>query len=351
MQKLTKRQLNILNFIKERSSAGNKEIKEFLKKEADEVSRVTVLRDIEKLLSENLISKNGAGRSVRYKEAVIGSALQYIDVEKYFANAPDERSVAFERFNFDVFKTLKHIFSDEELSELNKLNEEYRNRVKRMNKPALSREFERLTIELSWKSSHIEGNTYSLIDTEVLIKDKKEARGHKREEAVMILNHKTAFDYVLDKKSNFKNISTSKIENIQRLLVEDMGVGFGIRKNPVGIIGTRYMPLDNEHQIKEAMDRAVKLVNKTKDPFSKAILSAALISYIQPFEDGNKRTARIAADAILLAHDICPLSYRSIDESDYKKSVILFYEQNNIRFFKELFAGQFRFAVKNYFLG
>jgi Fic family protein len=74
-----------------------------------------------------------------------------------------------------------------------------------------------------------------------------------------------------------------------------------------------------------------------------------MIAYIQPFEDGNKRTSRILGNAILLAHDYCPLSYRSVDEVEYKKAVILFYEQNNAFYFKELFLEQFKQAVNKYF--
>jgi len=74
-----------------------------------------------------------------------------------------------------------------------------------------------------------------------------------------------------------------------------------------------------------------------------------LIAYIQPFEDGNKRTSRLMGNAVLLAHDICPLSYRSVKDSEYKKAVLLFYEQNNISYFKQLFIEQFKFAVNNYF--
>ena len=74
-----------------------------------------------------------------------------------------------------------------------------------------------------------------------------------------------------------------------------------------------------------------------------------MISYLQPFEDGNKRTSRILGNAILLANDICLLSYRSVNESDYKKGMILFYEQNYVKYFKELFVEQFKFAVDNYF--
>jgi Fic family protein len=74
-----------------------------------------------------------------------------------------------------------------------------------------------------------------------------------------------------------------------------------------------------------------------------------MIFYIQPFEDGNKRTARIIANAVLLANNVCPISYRSVDETDYKKAAVLFYEQNSARFFKQLFVEQFKFAVDNYF--
>ena len=94
----------------------------------------------------------------------------------------------------------------------------------------------------------------------------------------------------------------------------------------------------------------VKISNTPKEPFSKAILAMVLISYIQPFEDGNKRTARLTGNAVLLAHNACPLSFRSVNEVDYKKALIIFYEQNNLRFFKELFMEQFKFSSETYFL-
>ena len=74
-----------------------------------------------------------------------------------------------------------------------------------------------------------------------------------------------------------------------------------------------------------------------------------MVAYIQPFNDGNKRTGRLIANAILMAYNTCPLSYRSVSEEEYKKEIILFYEQNNIGYFKKLFMEHFEFAVKNYF--
>jgi len=350
MSKLTTRQLKIFNFIKERKEAGNKEILEYLQKEIDQISRITAIRDINILLDEGLIKKEGKGRNVKYSTTTKSFILAYFDVEKYFKIEPDQRQIAYGRFNFNIFKELKNIFSKEESLELKRLNSKYQQRLKKLTSAILKKELERITVELSWKSSKLEGNTYSLIDTEVLIKEHKEAKGHTKEEAIMILNHKNALDYILDKKSDFKKITLRKIEDIHRLIVKDLDVETGIRKQMVGITGTRYRPLDNQHQIKEAMENLIRVLNKTGDPFLKSLFAMLMIAYIQPFEDGNKRTSRLFGDAILLAHKICPLSFRSIDEAEYKKAIILFYEQNSARYFKELFIEQFKFAVDNYFL-
>ena len=123
----------------------------------------------------------------------------------------------------------------------------------------------------------------------------------------------------------------------------------GIRNGMVGIVGTNYKPLDNTYQIKEALKDTVEVINATNNPVEKALIAVLMIAYIQPFEDGNKRTSRILSNAILLANGYCPLSYRSVDEVEYKKAVILFYEQNNASYFKRLFLEQFRQAVSKYF--
>ena len=91
------------------------------------------------------------------------------------------------------------------------------------------------------------------------------------------------------------------------------------------------------------------MVNHKNNVFEKALLILVLISYIQPFADGNKRTARIVSNAILLNNKYCPLSFRTVDSIDYKKAMLLFYEQNNVTSFKKIFVEQFEFAVKTYF--
>ena len=349
-KKLNKRQLEILGFVRKNPDSNNLTIYNYINKDYEDTSRITIVRDLNLLLKEKLIVKQGEGRNITYKELLENKLLAFLDVDKYFEKDLDKRDIAYQSFNFDIFNNLNNIFSKKEIAELEELNKDYQKNLKKLSKTALKKELERLTIELSWKSSKIEGNTYSLIDTEVLIKENQEAKGHKKEEAVMILNHKVAIDYIFGNLKRFKKLDVKDIEDVHKLIVKDLGVAKGVRKGLVRITGTTYKPLDNQHQIREALEKTAKELNKIKDPFSKALLVILLISYIQPFEDGNKRTARMMANAILLANNACPLSFRSIDETDYKKAVVLFYEQNNANFFKELFAEQFQFAVKNYFL-
>ena len=211
------------------------------------------------------------------------------------------------------------------------------------------KEMERLGIDLSWKSSQIEGNTYSLLETERLLKEKQTASGKTKEEAVMLLNHKDALDFILDVPDYLKDLTVARIEEIHALLTKELGVDRNIRHRRVGITGTNYTPLDNEFQIREALEDTVRLINGKSNIFEKALLALVLLSYIQAFTDGNKRTARIVSNGILIANGYCPISFRTVDSIDYKKAMLMFYEQNNIASFKRIFIDQFLFAVKTYF--
>lgn len=344
MQQLNPRQQRILSLLKEKK-ASNLEIVTFL---GDKVSRFTVLRDLDLLLKENIIKKNGKGRNINYSLFSDSIINTFFDVETYFKKGPDERNINPE-FNNEIIKEFPSLFSEKEIRDLEKINNDYLKRIKNMSETSFKKEIERLTIELSWKSSQIEGNTYSLIDTEILIKERKEALGHSKEEAIMILNHKNAVDYIFNNKEDFKKIDLFQIEKIHELLTRELGVEIGIRNNSVRITGTRYLPIKGKENIINILNLSLDKINLLNDPFSKALALILIISYIQPFEDGNKRTSRILGNAILLANNICPISYRSINEAEYKKGVIIFYEQNSAYFFKELFIEQFKFAVNNYF--
>lgn len=346
--KLNKRQEGILSLLEGGEKFPIAEILAHTNAVFGTMTKITLNRDLKTLIEFGFIIAEGKGKSTVYKLSGHYSLIRPFDVEKYFRTETDKRQ-AKERFNFEIFSILKDIFTKNERGQLDILNKEHFANVKKLPESIIKKEFERLTIELSWKSSQIEGNTYSLLETEHLIKGKEESGGHSKQEAIMILNHKETLDYIRKNKKLFENISVAKIEQIHYLLTKNLGISKNLRKRAVGIVGAKYKPLDNEFQIKEALEKTCKLINKEKNLFAKALLLSIMIAYIQPFEDGNKRTSRLAANAVLMTYNICPLSYRSVDEVEYKKAVILFYEQNNISYFKQLFMEQFEFAVKNYF--
>ena len=323
-------------------------IAELLEKEEFKISKITLNRDLAALVKQGFVETIGQGKATKYKLTSRYKLLKEVDFAHYFSVHYDDRKVQ-ESFNFEVFSILKDIFTKAEQEKLEELNLQYQKNITDTTDTIYRKELERLIIDLSWKSARLEGNTYDLLDTERLFKDKIEASGHSKQEALMLLNHKYALDFILENKSGFQELSLEKIIEIHKLLVKDLDVSAGLRSKKVGIIGTKYKPLAKQEDIEKALVLMCELVNLTSFPLAKALIVLACISYIQAFEDGNKRSARIIATAILLAFDYCPISYRKVDDYDYKKSILLFYEQNNLYYLKKLLSSQFKFAVQEYF--
>ena len=314
-------------------------------------SDATLKRVIAAGIKAGDIVAEGKARATRYRLSPQAQLLMPLNLDTYFALEVDERQVQ-SSYNFELINGLlaeTRLFSDKELAHLDALQDEFRQHVNELTDNEYRKEMERLGIDLSWKSSQIEGNTYTLLETERLLRESKTAEGKTKEEAVMLLNHKDALNFILDNPDYLQELTVSHIEDIHQLLTKDLSIDKGLRRHRVGITGTNYHPLDNEFQIREAMRDACKLINSKYNIFEKALLTLLLLSYIQPFLDGNKRTARITSNALLIANDYCPLSFRSIDSIDYKKAMLIFYEQNNLYAFKQIFIEQFEFAVKEYF--
>lgn len=345
---MEKREQEIIDFLKKNNVCSSKELFE---NGDTSFSYATLKRTLTKLVSENYISTTGKGKGTKYRISDVFELIQPIDINNYFKAEIDEREIK-ENYNFSLIQNVlaQHgIFTDEELLKLSDLQKTYQENISQLTENEYKKELERLAIDLSWKSSQIEGNTYSLLETERLLKERETAAGKTKEEAVMLLNHKDAIDFIIEHSDYVNPISISKIEDIHSILTKELGVERNLRKSRVGISGTNYKPLDNEFQIIEALEGACDLINKKQNIFEKALLTLLLLSYIQPFMDGNKRTARILSNAILMNNNYCPLSFRTVDSIDYKKALLLFYEQNNISGFKKIFIDQFEFAVKTYF--
>lgn len=318
---------------------------------ASTVSEATLKRAIAECISNGNIASSGKARTTNYSLTPQAFLTMTYDLDTYFAKEIDEREIQKE-FNFDLIRGILPkvtLFTEDELMSLNLLQSQFSHKISLLSQVEYDKEMERLGIDLSWKSSQIEGNTYTLLETERLLKERQEAKGKSREEAIMLLNHKDALKFILQEPDYLMPLTLSHIEDIHSLLIKDLGVSRNIRIHRVGIIGTNYRPIDNEFQIREALRDMCDLINSKDNIFEKALLALVLISYIQPFVDGNKRTARITSNALLIANNYCPISFRSVDSLDYKKAMLLFYEQNSISAFKQIFIDQFRFAVEQYF--
>lgn len=314
-------------------------------------SDATMKRYIAAGVQKGDIEVEGKARATRYRLSAQAHLLMPLNLDTYFSQDIDKRQVQ-SSFNFELIREqlpAVTLFSDEELVHLQDLHGEFRKHVSEMTDNEYHKEMERLGIDLSWKSSQIEGNTYSLLETERLLRESKTADGKSKEEAVMLLNHKDALRFILDNPDYLQELTINHIEDIHQLLTKELSVDRGIRHRRVGITGTNYRPLDNEFQIREAMRDTCNLINSKNNVFEKALLTLVLLSYIQAFSDGNKRTARITSNAILIANGYCPLSFRTVESIDYKKAMLIFYEQNNLYAFKQIFIEQFEFAVKEYF--
>ncbi len=337
----------LLQFISEHTEISSAEIHAHFRQQ---MSLATLKRALKDLVEEKKIVVTGAARSTRYSIVRTNKLRSAVDVEEYFSKEQDDRKII-SRFNFDIWYELNTtpLFNAKELDVLNAWQEEFELKVSKQSKESYRAEMERLAIDLSWKSSQIEGNTYSLLETEQLLKHSLTAAGKTKDDAVMLLNHKRALDFIFENQSYVWPLTVRAIEDIHMKLVDDLGISRNVRKRTVGISGTNYRPIDNEFQIREAMEKMCELVNRQSNVFSAALLTLMMLSYIQPFEDGNKRTARIVSNAVLIHHKYCPLSFRTVDPLEYKKAMLIFYEQNIATPFKRIFGEQFEFAVGNYF--
>lgn len=338
----------ILEFLRSNASVSSKTIYDYCSNYA---AYASVKRSLKDLIAKNLVGTIGKGKITKYIISPDFEIIVPINLDYYFTKEIDERQIK-ESFNFSLIEevlTKVNLFTNAELIHLNGLETQFTDRISKLTKQEFLKEFELLAIDLSWKSSQIEGNTYSLLETEKLLKEHQTASGKTKEEASMLLNHKETLDFIIENSDYLSTLNVARIENIHSILVKELGINRNIRNRRVGISGTNYKPLDNEFQIKEALEKMCVLINSKENIFEKSLLALILISYIQPFSDGNKRTARIISNAILMNYEYCPISFRTVDSIDYKKAMLLFYEQNNISAFKKIYIEQFEFAVKTYF--
>ena len=201
--------------------------------------------------------------------------------------------------------------------------------------------YSRLLIDLSWNSSRLEGNTYSLLETERLLELGEAAEGKDAREAQMILNHKAAIELLVDQADEI-GFNRYTILNLHALLADnllgDPLAGGRLRRIPVGIGGTVYHPLEVPQLIEECFEQILDTAAAITDPFEQAFFALVHLAYLQGFEDVNKRVSRLAANIPLIRGNLCPLSFVDVPERAYIDGVLAIYELNRVELLRDVFV-------------
>ncbi|QQS19775.1 Fic family protein [Candidatus Saccharibacteria bacterium] len=333
--KLQKRQSDLLNVLF-MLPASTAKVLEMMTEIGFAVSDDTIQRDVKALTVAGLVASEGAGPSRQHSLTTLGRLHIERSADAIDAYLRDDARQSV-RYLLDAPEmTARYIgegvFGNAERMIVTK----YQHFLESLDSTLLARWRQKWLIEFAWKSSSIEGNTYSELETETLLLDRVEAAGKTHQEAVMIVNHQKAYDFILGNRESFKTISRPLILRLHELLVQDLDVSYGLRTAAVRISGSKYIPLTHSAQIDENFDKVISAVNSMEQPLDKALAILLLISYLQPFADGNKRTARVLANAILESNEYPPITLGSIEPTRYRRACIAFYEMNDISLMKQI---------------
>lgn len=209
----------------------------------------------------------------------------------------------------------------------------------------------RLLIDLSWNSSRLEGNTYSLLETERLISAGEAAAGKDAFEAQMILNHKGAIEFLIDSADEI-GFNRYTLLNLHALLsdnlLDDPTASGRLRTIAVGIGQTTFLPLEGPQRIEECFDQVLDTAAAIRDPFEQAFFVMVHLPYLQPFEDVNKRVSRLAANIPLIRHNLCPLSFVDVPQVAYTSAILGVYEFNRVALLRDVFVWAYKRSCARY---
>ncbi len=333
-----------------------------------------IIRDrLKDLIQEEKVTKEGVAKGTKYKIAKVHAAVIHTTLPTVKMGARGEitlplsepakkvleyiaapllsrKSIGYKRSFLDEYQpNISSYLTTAEQEELKKLGQlegqaepggTYTNKI-----------LNRLLIDLSFNSSRLEGNTYSLLDTERLIQDGAPAAGKDAQETQMILNHKGAIEYLAE-QSHGIGFNRFTITNLHAYLSENLlgnpAAEGRLRSIPVEIAKSAYLPTAIPQLIEECFDHILKKAGEIQNPFEQALFISIHIPYLQPFEDVNKRVSRLAANIPLFRQYLCPLSYTDVPKRLYIEGLLGVYELNDISLIKEVFIWAYRRSASRY---
>ncbi len=333
------------------------------------LAKRTAQRQIAKFIHEGLVIAHGEGRARRYFgvdnsinttiqtqatnafPAFIPLSVDSQDILNYI-NLPLEarKPVGYQRDFLDAYQPNKTWY----------LSDTLRRQLHKMGKTTDSQEpagtysraiLNRLLIDLSWASSHLEGNTYSRLDTRELIEHGRSAQGKNAIETQMILNHKSAIELLVE------NIDTAELNaytlmNLHSTLSENLLPNPAdegrIRRHAVDIGKSVYRPLSVPAQIEEAFNLLLNKAKQIGDAFEQSFFIMVHLPYLQPFADINKRTSRLAGNLPLFRANLCPLTFLDVPEQAYSRVMLGVYEMARVELLRDLYVWAYERSTQEY---
>lgn len=366
----TKRELSVIKNVIAKNAYGAS-IEDIMSVTGLELELRTLQRRLKKLKEEGLIYTTGGSKSTRYHISYSDNLLRESEQEKLIRPKKEEFSFSQEGekiisylskpvserkkvgYNMEFLNSYRPnidaYLSVEDIHKLTLLGYTHS-----QNQPAGTHAREilnRLLIDLSWNSSRLEGNTYSLLDTQRLIELGESADGKSLEEAQMIINHKDAIEFLVDlgEELDYKPYILLNLHAIlaENLMKEQSSLG-RLRAMPVGIFQSAYTPLSIPQLIAAQFELILKKVEEIENPFEQAFFMMVHLPYLQPFDDVNKRTSRLAANIPLIKNNLSPISFVEVPKEVYTQGILGVYELNQVDVLKDVFMWAYEKSAIRY---
>jgi len=324
-------------------------------------SRRTVLRRLKELVDSGQVEIIGRGRATRYQrvgkldgqvyESFIPLCAESLEILRYVRQPLAARQpVAYDRDLLDAYVANQTWYLDEVTrTHLQRIGETGQEGL-----PAGTHGraiLDRLLIDLSWSSSRLEGNTYSLLDTQRLIEEGRTARGKDALETQMILNHKRAIELLVDDAAEI-GFNRYTVLNLHGLLSEnllpDPPASGRLRSRTVEIGHSVYQPSNVPQVIEEAFDLVLEKAASIEDSYEQALFVMVHLPYLQPFEDVNKRVARLCANIPLIKNNLCPLTFLDVPDRAFIDAMLGVYELGRVDLLRDLFVWAYERSTRHY---
>lgn len=319
------------------------------------VSQRTLLRRLSALKEAKKIESKGTKSATRYyliqNDSLLKLSVEAQSLKKHVNQVIQKRDlVAYNRnFLYNYEPNVTYYLTQIERDHLKQQGQQFEHEIEAGT--YVKQILNRLLIDLSWNSSRLEGNTYSLLETERLIEFGAQADTKTAFETQMIMNHKAAIEFMVECAGDLK-FTKYVVLNIHGLLSNNLLANpkarGQLRQIPVGIGRTVYHPLEIPQLIEESFDRIIDTAAKIIDPFEQAFFSMVHLPYLQPFEDVNKRVSRLTANIPLIRNNLSPLSFIDVPKNDYISGLLSIYELNRTELMRDVFIWAYERSSAHY---